>query len=86
MPNIKIIKAKEIQKKEHSIWIEDIDGVVLVFCIKKGTKTYLCLILCLSVNVINFRGIYKKNYEILIFYCWDQPLPNYIYSHTIFIY
>ena len=30
MPKKKIIKAKEIQKKEHSIWIEDIDGVVLV--------------------------------------------------------
>ena len=30
MPKINIIKAKEIQKKEHSIWIEDIDGVVLV--------------------------------------------------------
>ena len=30
MPKKKIIKAKEIQKKEHSIWIEDIDVVVLV--------------------------------------------------------
>ena len=29
-PKINIIEAKEIQKKEHSIWIEDIDGVVLV--------------------------------------------------------
>ena len=29
MPKMNIIKAKDIQKKEHSIWTEDIDVVVL---------------------------------------------------------
>ena len=52
MPKMNIIKAKDIQKKEHSIWTEDIDVVVLGVVIGVVVWVVVGLVVVVVVDVV----------------------------------
>ena len=52
MPKMNIIKAKDIQKNEHSIWTEDIDVVVLGVVIGVVVWVVVGLVVGVGIGVV----------------------------------